>query len=144
LKPKQLDVLIKRLRTAAEAPPKLPVVPSAPRIPQQSVTHKTETAQSPKPVEKAAPVAAHVKIKEKKENKKKEKADTVVTESDQASGKSTLDSIDEKDADKCGVFTDFVTAYETKVKDGCPGSHCSVYKRNLKKYKLKKERYCQH
>lgn len=51
-------------------------------------------------------------------------------------------ALTEKDADKCGVFSDFVDSYEVKVSEGCPGAHCSVYKRSLKKYKLKKERYC--
>ena len=148
LKPKQLDVLIKRLRTAVEALPELPATPPAPRIHQQSVTHKSEASKSSKPVKKAAPpqdVPAKKKDKKKVEKKveKNDKSDIVVTEVDQTAGKSTPDSKDEKDADKCGVFTDFVSAYEAKVKDACPGSHCAVYKRSLKKYKLKKQRYCQ-
>lgn len=140
-----------------------PAESPAPRIPQQSVTHETETTESPKPVEKAAPqdvsannkdkkkVEKKVKVvkkdkpdnKDKKKIEKQDKSDIVVTEVDQTADKSTSDSKDEKDADKCGVFTGFVSAYEVKVKDACPGSHCAVYKRSLKKYKLKKERYCQ-
>ena len=48
----------------------------------------------------------------------------------------------QKDADKCGVFTGFVDSYEIKVAEECPGAHCSVYKRSLKRYKLKQKRYC--
>ena len=47
-----------------------------------------------------------------------------------------------KDEEKCGVFTGFVNSYEIKVAEECPGPHCSVYKRSLKKYKLKQKRYC--
>lgn len=48
----------------------------------------------------------------------------------------------EKDEDKCGVFSGFVATYEQKIIDECPGSHCSVYKRSLKRYKVKQKRYC--
>ena len=48
----------------------------------------------------------------------------------------------QKDTDKCGVFTGFVDSYEIKVAEECPGAHCSVYKRSLKRYKLKQKRYC--
>ena len=48
----------------------------------------------------------------------------------------------EKDADKCGLFMGFVEEYKVKVKEGCPGAHCPVYKRQLKKYEAKEKRYC--
>jgi len=48
----------------------------------------------------------------------------------------------QKNQEKCGVFTGFVNSYEIKVAEECPGPHCSVYKRSLKKYKLKQKHYC--
>ena len=153
-KAKQLEVLIKRLRTEAGTPQAKPAASPSERSPQQSAIKKPATTSSPKLVKHAAPSAVHAqknqkkqdkkpdKKPDKKQEKKKETSGAVVTKLNHTTEKSTSDSKDEKDADKCGVFTNFVIAYEVKVKDGCPGAHCSMYKRSLKKYKLKKERYC--
>lgn len=48
-----------------------------------------------------------------------------------------------KDAEMCGVFRGFMQTYQQKVQDGCPGAHCPVYQRQLKKYQLKVKRYCE-
>jgi Domain of unknown function (DUF4124) len=50
--------------------------------------------------------------------------------------------LSKKDADKCGVFSGFVTAYKQKIREVCPGSNCTLYKNNLKKYQSKKALYC--
>ena len=66
-------------------------------------------------------------------------------ESSEASSKRDADTENiatQKDVDKCGVFTGFVDSYEIKVAEECPGAHCSVYKRSLKRYRLKQKRYC--
>lgn len=47
-----------------------------------------------------------------------------------------------KDPDKCGLFRGFVEEYTIKKNEGCPGSACELYKRQLEKYKKKAERYC--
>jgi hypothetical protein len=47
-----------------------------------------------------------------------------------------------KDPDKCGLFRDFVEQYTIKKNEGCPGSACEVYKRQLEKYKAKAQHYC--
>jgi len=50
----------------------------------------------------------------------------------------------EKDADKCGFFIGFVEQYQTKKSEGCPGQFCDVYKRQLEKFLIKQDRYCQY
>lgn len=47
-----------------------------------------------------------------------------------------------KDSDKCSLFSAFVEQYALKKNDGCTGAHCGVYKRQLKKFRMKKQRYC--
>ncbi len=54
----------------------------------------------------------------------------------------TKQAVVEKDADKCGVFNGFVNSYQRKVAEECPGPHCNVYKRSLKKHLLRQNRYC--
>jgi hypothetical protein len=48
----------------------------------------------------------------------------------------------EKYAEMCGVFTDYVQSYQQKVGESCPGAHCAVYQRQLRKYQLKVNKYC--
>ena len=110
---------------------------------EQSVNAQT---LSPKPVNSAKAMvvktadgiepAVDEKVDEKKVPSKK---NAKASEERTADAKSISS---EKDRDKCGVFTDFVISYEAKVAEGCPGSHCSVYKGSLKTYKLKQKRYC--
>lgn len=45
-------------------------------------------------------------------------------------------------SDKCGLFMGFVEQYQLKQDEGCPGSHCNVYKRQLEKFREKEEQYC--
>lgn len=46
------------------------------------------------------------------------------------------------DSDKCGLFMGFVEQYKIKRDEGCPGSHCKVYKQQLEKFRMKEKRYC--
>lgn len=148
--PQELEDLIKRLRTGAKIPkdnsanapaksavhtPEVQKPKAQKPVIQKPNVHKQEILKTQKPIDGVAKTTT--------QGKTKEKAGVVVAVEGKAADISSANLKDEKDAEKCGVFTGFVITYEAKVKDDCPGAHCAVYERSLKSYKIKKERYCQ-
>lgn len=116
-------------------------------------TQKTKTVGSAKAAGVAAKKAKPTAAKTKPSNSKKPPSSGLASKkSEGLASKPSLKpsskpssqhkDMSEKDADKCGIFVNFVEQYKEKVREGCPGAFCDIYKRQLKKYQLKAKHYC--
>lgn len=136
----ELKKIIERLREKVQIPRSLKKSPETERKPLLPKKTKISPLTGGKDVKAAAIKSSKLK----KETSNEENVSP--TSNAEASSKEAIgaeQNLTQMDTEKCGVFTGFVLSYETKVAEECPGAHCSVYQRSLKKFKLKQKRYCE-
>lgn len=54
----------------------------------------------------------------------------------------SIADIEKIELDKCGVFKAYVQDYKNRLTPGCESKVCKIYAQQLKKYKMKSEKYC--
>ena len=139
----KLDALVQRLRQGAVKP-----IRKEPSSTASVIQAKPEKAKIPEKVEQPERVVKRDKSEAKlvvpvqssvADNSKKDKEPDVPNKE---KNKQENETAVAKAPEKCGLFTGFVEEYQYKVKEECPGKACSIFKRQLEKYKVKMKRYC--
>ncbi len=145
-KPVPARPVLKAIPTPAPAPvPKAGIKPAP--IPAQKANKPPAAKPVPQKkketVVKTAPKKASKKISQPPATQKKPATKKAIAKKAPAPKPAApaTDADDDKNAELCGMFTNYVSNYQNKL-IGCQGAPCAIYEKSLVKYLEKRKTYC--
>ncbi len=143
-KPEPARPVLKAIPTPAPIPAQRANKPPAAKpVPQKKKENVVKTA--PKASKKISKPPASKPAKKKPATKKtvaaKKKTPAPKPAAPATDAGTDTDTDTDKNAELCGMFTNYVSNYQNKL-IGCQGASCSIYDKSLVKYQKKQKTYC--